>query len=96
MSVQKLNYEKMAESISNLSQIASQMKVLLDDVASQLNRIGSEESEVWSGSSASEARANFNKLQSTFEDFVAVVESGPKFLSEVSEAYRHAEGTIGA
>ena len=56
-----LTYEQIRTIASNLDAKASAMQTLLDDVSATIKTLG-EGSNIWSGTSATESVAKFNKL----------------------------------
>ena len=84
-------------SLAEVSSTASTIRTLnqnlsnrLEDIKTQMNNLAG----TWQSEGSETIRANFNALQSKFEQYREVVDSYATFLDKTVEAYDAAETTI--
>ena len=88
-----LTKKEIVESIANqLSTKASSMESLLNSVSEQLNKVGNEGT--WSGTSASAAYEEFNKLMQKFPEFYEAVQNCSKYLNKVVQTYKSVDSQV--
>lgn len=81
------------ENISNqLDAKASSMESLLNNISTQLKKVGNEGT--WSGTAASSAFAEFNKLMEKFPEFSQAVKDCSTYLNKVVATYRAVDSKI--
>lgn len=87
-----LSYSQI-ESISNqLNTKASSMEGLLNNISNQLKKVGDEGT--WSGTAASAAFEEFDKLMQKFPEFSAAVKDCSTYLNKVVATYRAVDNKI--
>lgn len=87
-----LSYSQI-ESISNqLNSKSSAMETLLNNVSAQLKKVGNDGT--WSGTAASDAFAEFNKLMQKFPEFSQAVKDCSTYLNKVVSTYKAVDSKI--
>ena len=87
-----LSYSQI-ESISNqLNTKASSMESLLNNISTQLKKVGDEGT--WSGTAASAAFEEFDKLMQKFPEFSAAVKDCSTYLNKVVATYKSVDSKI--
>lgn len=92
MNYSKLSYEQIESLAQNLSSASNNMESVLSEVKNLLSQIGN--SEVWSGTSASNIREEFDKLSAKFPEFTQSIEDCSKHLKAVVANYRSVDSTV--
>lgn len=87
-----LSYEEINSISSQLRSKATSMETLLNNVKTELNKVG--DGGVWSGSAASAARQEFNSLASKFSDFKKSVDNCASYLATTAEHYQHLDKMV--
>lgn len=88
----KLSYSEI-ESISNqLNSKAGAMESLLNNISTQLKKVGNDGT--WSGTAASAAFDEFNKLMQKFPDFYNAVKDCSTYLNKVVQTYKSVDSKI--
>lgn len=87
-----LSYSQI-ESISNqLDSKSSSMQTLLNNISNELNKVGNEGT--WSGTAASAAFEEFDKLMKKFPEFYGAVKDCSTYLNKVVQTYKSVDSKI--
>ena len=81
MDFSKISYSQVQAYADQLKTSSTSMKDVLDEITLSFNQIGSED--VWSGTAASEAKAEFDKLSARFHEFNDAVAECSAYLTGV-------------
>lgn len=92
MDFSKVSYEQILSMSSNLKNDATKMQGILENVKTEFNRVGTDD--VWSGTAASENKAEFDKLSSQFETFYQAIDDCSKYLNSMVENYKSVDAAV--
>lgn len=92
MAITGLSYAEIKNISSKLKTSANNMQRTLESVTKQLNKIGSDS--VWSGTAASEEKAEFDKLTKKFPEFYKAVSDASTYLAQVVTNYEQVDRAI--
>lgn len=87
-----LSYSQIESIANQLNSKASSMESLLNNVANQLKKVGNDET--WSGTAASSAFEEFNKLMQKFPEFSQAVKDCSTYLNRVVSTYKSVDTKI--
>lgn len=87
-----LSYKDIEDISNQLDAKASSMESLLNNISTQLKKVGNEGT--WSGTAASSAFAEFNKLMEKFPEFSQAVKDCSTYLNKVVATYRAVDSKI--
>lgn len=88
-----LSYSQINEIASSLNSNAGSMKDILNAISTQLKKVGSDEG-TWTGTAASAAFEEFNKLIQKFPEFEEAVRSCATHLNNVVATYQSVDSAI--
>lgn len=89
---EKLSYENLRADATSLEQYAQNMKLILDKVKAEMEKINTEG--VWKSNAAQKAYDTFNELAGKFPGFYEKVTSYATFLKKTAQAYEDADKAI--
>ena len=92
MDFSKLSYADIRSISNSLNSKAKSMEGILDNVKTQFNRIGTDN--VWSGTSASQTKEEFDKLAAEFHTFHEAVTSCANYLEKMVENYEAVDRAV--
>ena len=87
-----LTYAEIMSISSNLKSYSATMEQLLSEIKTYLNKVGAEDT--WSGTSASEAKRQFDALAAKFPEFYQAVTDTANYLSQVVANYQAADKQV--
>ena len=87
-----LSYGEIENIANQLSSKSSAMESLLNNVSTELKKVGNDET--WSGTAASAAYAEFNKLIQKFPEFYEAVQNCSKYLNKVVQTYKSVDTAV--
>ncbi len=82
----KLTYAQMANISQNLKSNATSMDAILTEIKSYFEKIGNDN--VWSGTTASAAKDEFNRLSSKFAEFTSAINDESAYINQVIANYQ--------
>jgi uncharacterized protein YukE len=94
MDFSKLSYSEITAKADNLKTYSGEMEKILQEVTNQFNKIGTDE--VWSGTAASQTKANFDALKAKFPEFYQSVSDCYTYLYSVVENYKAVDAAVGS
>lgn len=92
MAITGLTYAEVRSISTKLKTSANTMQQTLESVKKQLNKIGSDN--VWSGTAATEEKAEFDKLTKKFPEFHQAVSDASTYLAQVVTNYEQVDRAI--
>ena len=92
MDFSKLSYYQVLGISNSLSASSKHMEMVLNEVKALFDKIGTDD--VWSGTAASDAKANFDKLSAKFPEFSKAIADCTAYLNQVVENYQHVDSAI--
>lgn len=87
-----LSYAQIEDISAQLNNKATRMREILEAVTTELNKVGGDET--WSGTAASAAFDEFNKLIPKFHEFWETTTECSKYLHRVVETYKSVDNKI--
>lgn len=87
-----LTYSEILSISESLKGNSVTMGQILDEIRNNFSKIGDDG--VWSGTSANEAKAEFNKLAAKFDDFSKVVNDAANYLATVVANYQAVDNKL--
>lgn len=88
----KLSYGQIQSIADQLNDASNKMETLLEEIKVLFAKIGTDG--VWSGTSASETKAEFDTLSSKFPEFLQTVIDCRQHLLNVLERYQSVDAAI--
>ena len=87
-----LTYAQISAIGTNLKSYSSEMESLLNDIKALFAKVGTDS--VWSGTSASAAKAEFDRLSAKFPEFSKAVNDCASYLDTVVASYQDVDRQI--
>ena len=92
MDFSRISYEQVLSMSAQLQNSATRMNEILDMVKSEFNKIGDEGT--WSGTAASQNKAEFDSLSAQFPKFYEAIQDCSKYLNSMVENYRSVDQAV--
>lgn len=92
MDFSKLSYSQVESLAEQLSTASNDMESILTEIKNLFNKIGTED--VWSGTAASETKAQFDELSAKFPEFQQAIVDCYKYLMSVVENYKSVDSMV--
>lgn len=92
MDFSKLSYGQIEAMASNLRSTASRMENTLYELKGKLNRVGSDDT--WSGTAASQTKAEFDKLSAKFPEFSKAINDCADYLNKMVQNYQSVDKAV--
>lgn len=87
-----LSYGQIENIADNLNTKSSSMESILNNISAQLKKVGSDDT--WSGTAASSAFEEFNKLMQKFPEFSRAVKDCSTYLHKVVATYQSVDSSV--
>ena len=87
-----LSYTQIRMISTTLKTKATSMKEILDQVKTEFNKIGGDDT--WSGTSAGAAKEQFDALSAKFPEFYEAITSCSEYLEKVVQSYEAVDAKI--
>lgn len=88
----KVTYAQIEEIATNLKTYSEQMKEVLNEITTEMNKVGSDG--VWSGEAAESVKAEFKTLSDKFSAFYDTITNCSTHLNTVVANYKSVDTSI--